>query len=169
MRITQGIFLLLARLLRFARASSWHRRNGHPTFPTLPTSPEVTSTSECAHYLESILPQQAKQSSLARALPDGFRFALDIRGADGGQWSFRCGGAEILRVERGIRPIPDVIYRLATGTFRSLIGGRLSAQTAFLNGKIEIEGDMEKALLLAMFIEQFLAESFSPTSTMAYA
>ncbi len=116
-------------------------------------------SSECAHYLECVLPQQVERSPLARALPDGFRFTLDIRGATGGQWTFRCGGEEILSIERGMRTAAEVTYRIASETFLRLIRGQQSAQQAFLDGQIEIEGDMEKALLLAMFIEQFLSES----------
>jgi len=143
---------LAARLLEFAQADNWGRQRGR--------SPVVPS-SECAYYLECILPQQARQSSLVRALPHDFHFALDIRGPNGGQWSFRCGGAEVLTVERGLRSIPEVIYRIDAGTFLSLVRGRQSAQQAFLDGQIEIEGDVEKALLLAALIEQFLAESRS--------
>jgi thioester reductase-like protein len=143
---------LAARLLEFAQADNWGRQRGR----TLAASP-----SECAHYLESVLPQQARHSPLARALPHDFHFALDIGGADGGQWSFRCGGEEVLSVERGIRSVPEVLYRIDADTFLRLIRGRQSAQKAFLDGQIEIEGDMEKALLLATFIEQFLADSLS--------
>jgi putative sterol carrier protein len=106
-----------------------------------------------------------QHSPLARALPHDFRFALDIRGEDAGQWSFRCGGEEILSVQRGLDAVHEVIYRIHSETFVRLIRGQESAQKAFLDGKIEIEGDMEKALLLAMFIEQFLAESSEPAAT----
>jgi thioester reductase-like protein len=152
---------LAERLLKFAQAHNWGRQRGQA---------HATPPSECAHYLECVLPQRVQHSPLARALPHDFRFALDIRGADGGQWSFRCGGEEILSVERGIRSASEVIFHIDAGTFVHLIRGQESAQKAFLDGKIEIEGDMEKALPLAMFIEQFLAESTEPAATtMAHA
>lgn len=139
---------LAARLLEFAQADNWGRQRSRT-----PVGPP----SECAHYLECLLPQRIRHSPLARALPRGLLFALDIRGADGGQWSCRCGGEKILTVERGIRSVAEVIYRMESDTFVRLIHGRASAQKAFLDGQIEIEGDMEKALKLAMFIEQYLA------------
>jgi thioester reductase-like protein len=152
---------LVARLLEFAQADNWGRKRGQPN---------AVSPSECAHYLESVLPQQVKHSPLARALPAGFRFALDICGAAGGQWSFLCGGEEVLSIDRGIRTGPEVIYHIDADTFLNLIRGQQSAQKAFLDGQIEIEGDMEKALMLAMFIEQFLSESTGPAvSTLAHA
>ncbi len=152
---------LVARLLEFAQADNWGRNRGQP---------RVAPPSECAHYLECVLPQRARNSPLARALPAGFRFALDVRGTAGGQWSFLCGGEEVLSIERGIRTVPEVIYHIDTDTFLSLIRGQQSAQKAFLDGQIEIEGDMEKALMLAMFIEQFLSESSgSAVSSLAHA
>lgn len=161
---------LVARLLEFAQADNWGRqRSRTPPSPPSHSGGVRGGASECAHYLECVLPQQVQHSPLARALPAGFRFALDIRGASGGQWSFRCGGEEILSIERSIRSVPEVIYRIDAETFLRLIRGQQSAQKAFLEGQIEIEGDMEKALMLAMFIEQFLAESSAPTSTMAHA
>lgn len=151
---------LTARLLEFAQADNWGRQRSRP---------HAAPSSECAHYLECVLPQQVQRSPLARALPAGFRFVLDICGVNGGQWSFCCGGEEILSMERGIRTVPEVIYRIEAEMFLRLIRGQQSAQKAFLEGQIEIEGDMEKALMLAMFIEQFLAESSAPASTMAHA
>jgi thioester reductase-like protein/putative sterol carrier protein len=152
---------LVARLLEFAQADNWGRKRGQAN----PAPP-----SECAHYLKCVLPQQVKHSPLARTLPAGFRFALDIRGADGGQWSFLCGGDEVLSIERGVRTVPEVVYHIDVDTFLNLIRGQQSAQRAFLDGQIEIEGDMEKALMLAMFIEQFLSESTRPAvSTLAHA
>ncbi|HEY7331294.1 MAG TPA: SDR family oxidoreductase [Gemmataceae bacterium] len=153
---------LVARLLKFAQADNWGRQRGRAS-PSLP--PAGGRPSECAHYLECVLPEKVQHSPLARALPHDFRFALDIRGEDAGQWSFRCGGEEILSVQRGLDAVHEVIYRIHSETFVRLIRGQESAQKAFLDGKIEIEGDMEKALLLAMFIEQFLAESSEPAAT----
>ncbi len=170
---------LVARLLEFAQADNWGRKRGQPNAAPVAESlrdsephsrGECATPSECAHYLECFLPQQVKHSPLARALPAGFRFALDIRGAAGGQWSFVCGGEEVLSIERGIHTAPEVIYHIDADTFLALIRGQQSAQKAFLDGQIEIEGDMEKALMLAMFIEQFLSESSGPAvSSLAHA
>jgi thioester reductase-like protein len=158
---------LVARLLKFAQDDNWGRQRGRAS-PSLP--PAGGRPSECAHYLECVLPEKVQHSPLARALPHDFRFALDIRGEDGGQWSFRCGGEEILSVQRDLDAVYEVIYHIHSETFVRLIRGQESAQKAFLDGKIEIEGDMEKALLLAMFIEQFLSESSEPAATtMAHA
>ncbi|MHB1425075.1 MAG: SDR family oxidoreductase [Gemmataceae bacterium] len=140
---------LAARLLEFAQADNWGRQRGRPA---------AAPPSECAHYLENILPRQIRHSPLATAVPRDLLFVLDIRGAGGGQWSCRCDGEAKLSVAPGRRFVPEVIYRMDAAVFLAMMHGQQSAQRAFLDGQIEIEGDMEKALKLAMLIEQFLAE-----------
>jgi len=109
-------------------------------------------------YLERVLPGQMRQLSLARLLPPDLLFALDIRGAGGGQWSCRWADG-MLNVRRGLDTDAVVIYRIDSSTFEDLLRGRQTPQQAFFDGRIEIDGDMEKALKLALFIEQFLTET----------
>jgi predicted lipid carrier protein YhbT len=61
-------------------------------------------------------------------------------------------------VQRGLNPGAALTYRMDAPTFEGLIRGRQTAQRAFFNGGVEIHGDMEKALQLAMLIDQFLLE-----------
>lgn len=138
---------LMVRLLRFAQADNWGRgqRDIAPPFPDL------------AHYLELDLPEQVHQSPLRYALPRGLLFALDIRGAGGGIWSFHWADGR-LSVRRGLEDDAVVTYRLEASIFDDLLRGRQTSQKAFYEGNIEIEGDEEKALKLALIIEQFLAK-----------
>jgi thioester reductase-like protein len=151
---------LVMRLLRFAQADHWGRERG---------GSQSVRTSDFAHYLEFVLPEQVRRSPLAHALPADLLFVLDIQGPTGGQWSCRCEDG-VLSVHRGAECAADVTYRMDAGTFDHLIRGRQSAQKAFFDGRIEIDGDMEKALKLAMLIEQFLAENpnrpAQPTETL---
>jgi thioester reductase-like protein len=138
---------LMARLLRFAREDNWGRgQRGRPAREL-----------DHAHYLECVLPEQVRQSPVARALPHGLLFVVAINGPDGGQWSCRCGDRE-LQVQRGLAPGPSLTYRLDGPTFAGLVRGELTARQAFFDGRIEIDGDVEKALMLATLIEQFLIE-----------
>jgi thioester reductase-like protein len=139
---------LVLRLLRFAQQDNWGRER---------TCSKPAPAWEPAHYLERVWPEQVRQSPLARALPRGLLFALDIHGPSGGQWVCRCGDREI-RVQRGLDPGVALTYRMDAPTFESLACNRQTAQRAFFDGRIEIDGDIEKALKLAMLIEQFLAE-----------
>jgi nucleoside-diphosphate-sugar epimerase/predicted lipid carrier protein YhbT len=143
---------LVARLLRFAQADGWGRgRAGR----------QPAATPDCAHYLEHVLPEQVRRSPLARALPRNLRFALDIQGPGGGQWCC-CPGDGVLEVRRGLEGGVAVTYRTDAATFDGLVRGRETAQNAFFDRRIEIEGDMEKALKLAPLIERFLAELPEP-------
>jgi thioester reductase-like protein len=140
---------LVARLLSFAQQDGWGRRRSQAG---------LGRPRDLAHYLECQLPAQLQQSSLARILPRRLLFALDVRGAGGGQWS--CQWADgCLSVRRQLDADAVVTYRLESSTFADLLDGRQSPQKAFFDGNVEIDGDMEKALKLALFIEQFLAES----------
>lgn len=147
---------LVIRLLRFAQEDNWGRQAKRRS--KLPgTHGQAAQTLDPAHYLERVLPEQVCQSPLARALPPGLLFVIDIDGPVGGQWTCRCGNTSI-RVQRGLDPGALLTYRMDVSTFAELVRGRQTARQAFCDGRIEIEGNMEKALMLAMLIEQFLVE-----------
>lgn len=139
---------MVIRLLRFAQEDNWgrERMRGKPVW-----------TLDPAHYLECVLPEQVHQSPVSSALPRGLLFAVDINGPGGGQWSCCCGDRAI-SVQRCLNPSATLTYRMDASTFEGLVRGRQTARNAFFNGQIEINGNMEKALMLAMLIEQFLAE-----------
>jgi thioester reductase-like protein len=145
---------LVARLLRFAQSDGWGRERAR--------SP-ADRTTELSHYLEDILPAQMQQSRLAEALPLGFVFVLEVHGRGGGRWTCRCGDRAI-SVRRGAAAEAVVTYRLEATILDNLIHGRQTAKQAFLKGHIEIDGDMEKAVKLAMLIEHFLAENLDRSS-----
>lgn len=139
---------LVDRQLRFAQNDGWGRERVR--------SP-ADRPMELAHYLEDILPAQMRRSRLAEALPPGLIFTLDVRGPGGGRWMCRCGD-RTLNVRRGAAAEAVFAYRMEAPILDTLIHGRQSPQQAFLEDRIQIDGDMEKALKMAMLIEQFLAE-----------
>jgi nucleoside-diphosphate-sugar epimerase len=154
---------LAARLLNFARTDQWGR--GRPPAGC----PDVRPGYDCAFFLENVVAEEVQRSMLARVLPGDLSFAVDIRGAGGGQWSFRRGRSRPVEVQRGADPGAAVTYRTDAATFADLVRGRHTAQQAFFDGRIEMAGNMEKALTLAVLIEQFLLElvgsSMSPAET----
>jgi nucleoside-diphosphate-sugar epimerase len=139
---------LVARLLRFAEADGWGRARSRR---------EPARAPDCAHYMEHVLPEQLRRSPLARAIPHELVFALDILSSGGGQWTCRRRDG-VLEVRRGLDASAAVTYRTNAATFDSLVRGQERAQNAFFDGRIHIEGDVEKALKLAPLIERFLAE-----------
>jgi thioester reductase-like protein len=139
---------LLTRLIQFGIADRWgsarrsRRRRGGV---------------EVADYLERFFPEKAPKSTLA-ALPLNTTIALDIRGACGGRWSCEWRDGDLLPVSRGLRSDAELTYRMDGNTFAAVVAGRLAPQEAFFARQIEVGGDLEKALKLAVLFGQFVQE-----------
>jgi len=140
---------LLRRLFRFAEDANWGHRTRRP----------APSESACADYIERTFPQQARQSRLAQAAGLDLVVAFDVRGAGGGQWSCEWVEGEFREVRRGLSDRARVVYHLDTQTFEAVIAGRLSPQQAFFDRCLEVTGDLETALKLAVLFDYFLKES----------
>jgi nucleoside-diphosphate-sugar epimerase len=140
---------LLRRLIQFAIADRWGRPHSR--------RPPERTTIDCARYVEDFFPRSLRRSTLAR-VPVEITVGLDVRGTGGGQWSFRCSGGEIVTLRRGGEQRADVLYRMDVPTFAAVVGGWQTPQEAFLGKRIEIAGDIEKALKLAILFENFVAE-----------
>jgi thioester reductase-like protein len=139
---------LLVRLIRFAKAAGWGRSDqaasGRPAV-------------DCADFIERFFPAAARQSALAR-IPLDVTVALDVGGPDGGCWTCRWENGDLVEVRRGRAADAHVAFRLDVPTFATIALGRQSPQDAFFNRQIEIEGDVERGLKLAVLFEQFLRE-----------
>jgi putative sterol carrier protein len=85
------------------------------------------------------------------------RFALDIHDCGGGQWTCHCDNCRF-DVQRGLDARAEMTFRMDAQTLADLIHGKQTTQQAFFDGRIELLGDMEKALKFAMLIEQFFTE-----------
>jgi nucleoside-diphosphate-sugar epimerase len=140
---------LLARLLRFAVADEWgraRRRRG----------PDRSAV-DCAHFIEEFFPESARRSVLARISLD-VTVALEVRGPGGGDWSCSWNAGQLLEVRRGLDAAADVTYRMDVSTFDEIVHGRQSLHQLFFAQQIEIDGDVERALKLAVMFDQFLKE-----------
>jgi nucleoside-diphosphate-sugar epimerase len=145
---------VLARLIRFAVADRWGRARAR--------KPGPRGLIDCRRYVEEFFPEAVPRSSLAR-LPIAVTVGLHVHGAGGGRWWFRCGGGRVLEVRRGTERGAEVVYRMDGPTFEAVVTGRQTPQDAFLARRIEIEGDVEKALKLAVLFGHFVAECpFAP-------
>ncbi len=138
---------LLARLIRSAVADDFGRA-GRKTRRRKPWA--------CRRYVEQFFPESLARSSLARVSID-VTLGLDVAGAGGGRWSCRLGGGAAT-VRRGLEPAAEVVYRTDPATFEAVVRGRQSPQEAFLDRRIEIAGDVEKGLKLAVLFERFVKE-----------
>jgi hypothetical protein len=107
--------------------------------------------------VEEFFPAAVKRSTLAR-VPVEISIGLDVRGPLGGQWTCRLAAGEIAEVRRGLSDRAEVIYRLDVSAFTAIVAGRLDPQEAFFARRIEIEGDIEKGLKLAVLFGLFVCE-----------
>jgi nucleoside-diphosphate-sugar epimerase len=139
---------MLTRLIRFAVADHWGRSSR--------ASARSRVKFPCGHYLEAFLPDAARHSSLAH-LSLEISIGLVVHGPGGGQWSCLWNEGD-LRVQRGLTPGIAVVYRTDTSTFAAIVRGRLSPQDAFFSQQVEIEGEVEKALKLAVLFGQLVQE-----------
>jgi hypothetical protein len=140
---------LLTRLIRFAVADGWGRSRARKH--------RAGAGIDCVRYVEQFFPEALRRSTLTR-LPVDVVIGLDVRGAGGGQWSVHCRGGALLHLGRGTDPDAEVVYRMDVATFEAVVRGRQTPQEAFLSRRIEVDGDVEKALKLAVLFEYFVRE-----------
>ena len=74
-----------------------------------------------------------------------YQFVLD--GEEGGNYLVRfTDGAGV--VDEGRDTAPDVTISMTAADFRDLAAGRLNSTTAFLSGRLKVEGDIGLAMKL---------------------
>ena len=140
---------LLVRLIRFARADRWGRR---------PARTQNKHDLNCADYVERFLPAAARRSLLARTAGLSITVGLEVSGPGGGRWSCRWDQGDLTLVSRGPADGAAVTYRTDATTFAAVVQGRTTPREAFFTRRIGIEGDVEKALKLAVLFEHFVQE-----------
>jgi thioester reductase-like protein/putative sterol carrier protein len=145
---------MLARMIRYAAADGWGRGSGRRG-----TSAVSRARINCRHYVEDVFPAAMRRSRVARAAGLDVAVALEVSGPGGGQWTCEWIGGNLASVRRGLREGAEVRYRTDPATFDDVIRGRQSPQEAFFARRIEVEGDVEKALKLAVLFGHILAEN----------
>ena len=140
---------LLVRLIEFAVEDRWGRRQRS-------AAPKRV---DCRQYIEEVFPERSRRSPLAKAANLNVAVGIDIRGPNGGEWTCHWIDGELVGVCRGISTRVDVFYHIDEMTFDDLINGRQSPPEAFFAKRIEVDGDVEKALKLAVLFGHFLTES----------
>ena len=81
-----------------------------------------------------------------RAKTAGFRnsYVFDVEGA--GQWTVRVSDGDV-RVNEGAESA-DCRISASEETFRKLVTGQQSAMSAYMSGKLKVQGDMGAAMKL---------------------
>jgi hypothetical protein len=138
----------LRRILAFARDAGWGRRRG----------PDRDGAA-CEAYFQRFLPPRIARSSVARMhqLTAAVRFVIED--VPDGQWVCRFDRGALADVQRGVSGAgEDFSYRVSERAFWDVVSGRIDPPQLFLSGQAEIEGDLEKALKLAMIFSAFTRE-----------
>lgn len=74
-------------------------------------------------------------------------YQFNITGDGGGSWAVKAADGAI-EVTEGTAESPNITLTIADTDFLGLVSGKLNGQTAFLTGKLKIQGDMGLAMKL---------------------
>ncbi len=74
-------------------------------------------------------------------------YQFNLSGDEGGEWNVKIADGEVA-VASGTADAPNITLSMAGSDFGDLISGKLNGQTAFLTGKLKIQGDMTLAMKL---------------------
>lgn len=74
-------------------------------------------------------------------------FQFDITGDGGGKWYAEIAGGAV-KIAEGAADKPTIVLVSSAADWLDLVNGKLSGQTAFLTGKLKIQGDMTLAMKL---------------------
>ena len=139
----------IGRLMHFAQASHWGKKKREPR--------KVASS--CAAYFEDFLPKNVAHSNVARLTGLSVIVRFIIEDEANGQWVCRFDRGELTQVHRGSNSLnEDFGYRLNSDVFWRAVSGKVHPQQAFLTGEVQVYGDVERALKMAMILHAFNQE-----------
>jgi nucleoside-diphosphate-sugar epimerase len=138
----------LRRLIRFAVRDRWGRN---------PRNGKASGSIDCAHYIEQFFPAALSRSVLG-SVPIEATLKFVISGSSGGNWTCKLSGGKVVSIERDSALPHDVEFRLDAQTFAAIVTGKQTPQVAFFRRRIEISGNIERGLKLAMLFNQFVRE-----------
>jgi nucleoside-diphosphate-sugar epimerase len=140
----------LRRLIEFAESARWR--------PMSLFSSADASASGVTSYFREFLPAHASNATLGavRHLNVDVQFRIGDR-AEGACWCrFRDG--RLILVESGTDRPADVEYRTSATDFWRAVAGETSGAELFLSGRAGMTGDIERALKLAVLLDEFVRE-----------
>jgi putative sterol carrier protein len=66
---------------------------------------------------------------------------FDLSGDGGGQWYVVIADGAAA-VEQGMAESPTATLKMTASDYQDLVGGKLNPMTAFMSGKVKVEGDL---------------------------
>ncbi len=102
--------------------------------------PEVTAVAQVfSHIEEGFHPEKAEGMDAV------FQFVLS--GDNGGNYWVKVANKQV-EAHEGMHESPTMTLRSSSEDFLALVNGQLNPMTAFMQGKIKVQGDMGLALKL---------------------
>ena len=74
-------------------------------------------------------------------------YQWDISGDNGGKWHAKISDGNV-EVSEGDAEDPNLTITVSDESWMDIVNGSLNAQTAFMNGKLKIQGDVSLAMKL---------------------
>lgn len=99
--------------------------------------------SEISSFFEAV-PQKVDKDRI-QGMSAVYQFK--ISGPNGGDWNVKFDGGQV-QAEAGSVEGANITLSMIDSDFEDLIAGKLNGQTAFLTGKLKIQGDMTLAMKL---------------------
>jgi len=106
------------------------------------------ATSAKAFFEDVIGPRIAGNPARARKIGGIFEFVLD--GDDGGTWVLDLNMAQMKPASNGDS---NVVIRMSSADFLDIVEGRQNEMSAFMRGKVKIEGNIAMALKLREILQ----------------
>lgn len=78
-------------------------------------------------------------------------YQFNITGDEGGEWYVKLSNGQPT-VAEGASPDPSITMTASAADWMDIVGGKLNGQTAFLTGKLKIQGDMALAMKLQSLV-----------------
>jgi putative sterol carrier protein len=84
-------------------------------------------------------------------------YQFDVSGDEGGQYQLHIAD-KTCRVSPGVHPAPNVTLRMAGEDCMAILDGRLTGVSAYLSGRLKMEGDLGLAMRLTAFFPDLRPE-----------
>jgi putative sterol carrier protein len=95
-------------------------------------------------FFEKILPSRFNPS---KAQGVDVTVQVNITGPNGGAWTVTIKDQK-LKAQEGTHPSPTIAISMAEAEYMDIVNGKMSAEKAFLTGKIQFKGNIALALKL---------------------
>lgn len=95
--------------------------------------------------IAQIFENMPKQFDASKAGNLNTSVLFDLSGDGGGQWTVVVANGECT-VNQGVEGAPSATIKMAAGDYADMTSGKLNPMTAFMTGKIKVEGDLSAVM-----------------------